>query len=173
MDDSTIREEILNYIGKAESVLDVGCGDGSLVRFLAHNLASEALGIDTATAEFHIKVEGSRARHGHDARCVKEDAHSMGSFPDNRFDAVVSVRTLHELSRPTAALVEMRRVLKNGGTLFIADFAKGHEGEKIWGEKYYTPEEIKVMLSKSGFKNIRVKEIGQEQFIFATGVSEW
>ena len=66
----------------------------------------------------------------------------------------------------------MRRVLKNGGTLFIADFAEGHEGEKIWGEKYYTPEEIKVMFSKSGFKNICVKEIGQEHFVFATGVNK-
>lgn len=147
MDDTAICKEIVDSIGKIQSVLDIGCGDGSLVRFLTESIAQEALGIDIGVDDLRIKVKAPQGRLRRDPQCFKGDVHCMDSFPSNRFDAVVSVRTIHELSHPTAALLEMHRVLKTQGTLFISDFSKGHEGEKIWGEGYYTPDEIKGMLS--------------------------
>jgi len=95
---------------------------------------------------------------------VKNDAHSMNSFSDGQFDAVVIVHALHELSNPETALSEMRRVLKPGGTLFIADFA---EGETRWNERYYTLEQVKVMLEERWFRQIVIEKVSNAPFLFA------
>ncbi len=169
MDNTEIRERIRSSIGSVRSILDVGCGDGSLVRYLAENVAQEAIGIDTATTGFHLGI-GTSGKSPRQAECVKGDAHSIGSFPENRFDAVTCVRAFHELSNPMQALLEMRRVLKVDGILFIADFAKGNEGEKIWGERYYDQREITEFLHRSGFEEISVRRARNEPFLFAMGV---
>jgi len=168
MDDATMHEEIARRLGKVESVLDVGCGDGTLVRFLAEHVAREAIGIDIAGSTFseeRISEDGS----SHLVECVEGDAHFMDSFTDNRFDAIVTVHTFHELSDPMAALREARRVLKPGGTILIADFAKRHEGERIWGETYYAPEQIDTMLKKCGFEEVSAQQVPGEHFLFALG----
>lgn len=168
MDAATIHEEIARRLGKVESVLDVGCGDGTLVRFLAEHVAREAIGVDIAGSIFS---EERVSEHGssHLAECVEGNAHSMDSFADNRFDAMVTLHTFHELSDPMAALREARRVLKPGGTVLVADFAKGHEGERIWGETYYTPKQMEAMLKKCRFKGIDVQQVPGERFLFASG----
>jgi len=158
VDSATIREEVSRALRRCHTVLDVGCGDGSLVRFLAENIAEEALGIDIAAERLDTGPHGSG--------CVKQDAHRMASLDDDSFDAVVCVRAFHEFSRPQKALHEIRRVLKSGGLLFIADFAKGHEGERIWGERYYSPEEMFTILKANGFESLSVKTAKDEAFLF-------
>ena len=161
-----IQEKIRNTLGELESILDVGCGSGALVEFLAEYVAQETLGIDIQSDGFRKKVKSPGDGTYHSAGCEKGDVHSMRSFPDERFDAVVSAHTFHELSHPEVALSEIRRVLKLGGTLFIADFTKG---ETRWNERYYTPEEIKTMLKRGGFKKIKVEKVPGVYFLFATG----
>jgi ubiquinone/menaquinone biosynthesis C-methylase UbiE len=166
METGKIRERITHTLGKVESVLDVGCGNCGLVRFLAENIAQEAVGIDVRSHGLHEEVKSSEDGTYHSAECVKGDAHSMDSFPDEGFDAVVTVHTLHELSNPKTALSEIRRVLKPGGTLLIADFA---QGETRWHERYYTPEQVEAMLRERGFKQIKVERVPDVPFLFAVG----
>jgi ubiquinone/menaquinone biosynthesis C-methylase UbiE len=135
-----IQEKLRHTLGEVESVLDVSCGSGTLVEFLAEHVAQEALGIDIQSDGFHKEVASSKDGASHSAGCVKGDAHSMHSFPDERFDAVVAAHAFHELSDPETALSEIRRVLKPGGTLLIADFAKGVDRpyiiykESLWNQ---------------------------------------
>jgi len=168
MDTTAMCEEIAHRLGRVESVLDVGCGDGALIRCLAERVAREAIGADIAGSIFSEKwiVEDGRF---HLAKCMRDDAHAMKSFADSRFDAVVTVHTLHHLSDPVAALCEAKRVLKPGGTILIADFAKGHQGEKIWGESYYAPKQIGTMLKKCGLEQVNIQQVPGEHFLFALG----
>jgi len=168
MDTARIHGEIAQRLGKVESILDVGCGNGTLVRHLADRVAREAIGIDIAGSSFSEKRISEDGR-AYLAECVQGDGRSMGSFADNRFDAVVTVRAFHELSDPIAALREARRVLKPGGTVLIADFAKGHVGERMWGESYYTPEQTEAMLKKCGFERVKAQQIPGEHFLLASG----
>lgn len=42
MEKERIQEKIMRTLGEVESVLDVGCGNCDLVRFLAENVAQRA-----------------------------------------------------------------------------------------------------------------------------------
>lgn len=48
-----------------------------------------------------------------------EDAQAL-SFPENKFDRVISTCVLHHLIYPELALLEMRRVVKPGGRISLA-----------------------------------------------------
>ena len=166
MEIEKVQGKIMDTLGSVESILDVGCGNCDLVRFLAVNVAKQAVGIDINSGGVHEQLKSSMYGNYHSADCIKSDAHSMESFSDERFDAVVIVHAFHELSNPETALCEMRRVLKPAGTLFIADFAKG---ETRWHERYYTPEQVKTMLEECGFRQIEVEEVPDVPFLLAVG----
>ncbi len=89
----------------------------------------------------------------------------MEVFPDNSFDAVISVHALHEIQNPDVALCEMRRVLKHGSLLFIADFTRG---ELRWNETYFTTRQVRTMLRNAQFRDVRVEKVRGEHFMFAS-----
>jgi len=159
-----IRSKIVDTLGQVSCVLDVGCGNCDLVRFLARELAQEAIGIDLRADLVHEHLHSEPDGAEHTARCQKADAQRMEEWNDGRFDAVVSTHALHEIADPDAALREMRRVLKQGGTLLIADFT---EGESRWNERYFTPSQVRRMLETAGFVEITVEKVPGEYFMFA------
>jgi ubiquinone/menaquinone biosynthesis C-methylase UbiE len=164
-----IRRETIKRAGvdRGHSVLDVGCGTGSL------SLAAKAVvgssgrvsGIDPA----HEMVEAatkkaSRARSDVDFRVgVVEDI----PFPDARFDVVLSSLMLHHLPEGVKrqGFAEIARVLKPGGTFLAVDLSTASPGlahrllGRFSGHKtgYTAPaklEAAKAMLAASGFKDI-------------------
>lgn len=160
-----IQERVARSLGSVASVLDVGCGDCSLVRFLARVSAVEAIGIDLSS-DFPVKVwldadDGSV----HTALCIYGDARAMG-FPNERFDSAVCVRALHEMEDPEKILFEVKRVLSPGGVLLIADFARGEPSED---ESYYTSSQVEHMLVKQKFEQIGVELSPHDTFLFASG----
>lgn len=104
--------------------LDVGCGTGALAEaILAHAGPAEVVGID-ASEGF---VAHARERLP-DARLRFEvgDAQAL-PFAAGRFDAAVSGLVLNFLPDPPAALAEMARVVRPGGTVavYVWDYAEG------------------------------------------------
>lgn len=103
-------------------VLDVGCGTGLLATRLAEIVGPDGavVGLDASPA----MVGRARRRAGGRGNCRLEVgvAQSLG-HPDATFDSVTSSLMMHHLmpeDRP-AALAEMRRVLRPGGRLLVAD----------------------------------------------------
>lgn len=94
-------------------ILDVGCGDGTLTRYLAKN-GHQVIGLDNDPNILGDDVE--------DVHFMLGDAVSL-PFENDSFDAVVCVMALHH-THSELALVEMRRVLKPGGKLIICGTAK-------------------------------------------------
>ncbi len=110
-----------------EAVLDVGCGTGTLA-ILAKRQVGErgtVAGID-ASPEM---IERARNKAGRTRLAIQfEIAHADAlPFPDAHFDVVLCTVTLHHLRRATRtdAALEMRRVLKPGGRVLLADFVFG------------------------------------------------
>lgn len=46
---------------------------------------------------------------------------ALAKIPDASFDAIVTIRNYHDLEKPAEALQQLRRILKPGGVLAIAD----------------------------------------------------
>ena len=99
-------------------VLDVGCGDGALTRFLARE-GAHATGIEVSAAAL------VRARF---AQAVADETFVEGAgerlpFPDASVDAVIYMNALHHvpIAAHADAIAEAARVLKTGGALLVLE----------------------------------------------------
>ncbi len=101
----------------ARRVLDVGCGDGALVRWLVRQGAT-ATGIETQQA----LVESARSRTIGDETFHHGRGESL-PFDDAVFDAVVFSYSLHHVPEGAmrAALAEAHRVLVDEGRVLVVE----------------------------------------------------
>ncbi|WP_291840524.1 class I SAM-dependent methyltransferase [Brevundimonas sp.] len=100
--------------GAFAEALDVGCGEGRFCRMLQHE-GVRTVGIDP-TPELI-----ARARELDDKGEYRLGRAEALEFEDDRFDLVVSYLSLIDIPDIAAAIAEMARVLKPGGTLLIAN----------------------------------------------------
>lgn len=100
------------------SLLDVGCGPGTITVEFADRLApGRVVGLDAA-AEVIDRASGEFARDN--LEFVVGDAYAL-PFGDDTFDIVHAHQTLQHVADPVAALREMRRVAKPGGIVAARD----------------------------------------------------
>jgi SAM-dependent methyltransferase len=97
------------------SLLDVGCGPGTITADLAELVAP---GRVTALERSESALE--LASHLTNAELVVGDAHAL-EFPDGSFDVVHAHQVLQHLADPVRALREMRRVTVPGGIVAARD----------------------------------------------------
>ena len=109
-------------VAEGDQVLDVGCGLGHEVRRLARRVGprGRVVGIDANPAMF---TEARRRGAGLALPVSFEvgDARQVG-FPDDGFDLCRTERVLRYLDRPEAALGEMVRLARPGGSVVAFDF---------------------------------------------------
>jgi SAM-dependent methyltransferase len=96
------------------TALDVGCGEGRFCRMLRQR-GIDAIGIDPTPA---LLAEARRRDPGGDYRSGRAE---RLEFEDGRFDLVVTYLTLIDIADFRAAIAEMARVLRPGGSLLIAN----------------------------------------------------
>jgi ubiquinone/menaquinone biosynthesis C-methylase UbiE len=106
---------------KGMSILDVGCGTGSHLE-LYQRYKCDLYGIDLSPSMLGI----ARERLGDAAQLDLGDATDM-PYEDGKFDLVISMLSLHEMSPETRSgvLNETKRVLKPDGRILLIDFHPG------------------------------------------------
>ena len=106
-----------------DRVLDVGCGTGYFARMLAEAVGPDGSVVGVDAAPEMTEYASGRARHLSNCRFQPGAAESL-AFPDAEFDLVVSSLMMHHLPEEgrLPAVREMRRVLRPGGRVLLADF---------------------------------------------------
>ncbi|MEF3303554.1 methyltransferase domain-containing protein [Paenibacillus sp. GYB003] len=112
------------------TVLDVGCGTGSITRGIAEATgpSGSVLGVDSNAK----LIEKARRAHGGTPGLAFEEGDAYELAYEERFDIVTSARLLVWLSDPLRALKRMTAAAKRGGRVVIADY--NHVKIK-WGTK--------------------------------------
>lgn len=145
-----------------ESVLDVGCGTGLLVKFLSTS-GFRAVGCD-------IEDEAIKAaKNLNNIDLVKASAINL-PFPNNSFDCITSISVVEHL-RPQEVkkfIKESKRILKPGGFIFIVtpNFAtplRLLKGKQWFGYSdpthinFYTRSSLARVLKNYGFTNLQTR----------------
>jgi ubiquinone/menaquinone biosynthesis C-methylase UbiE len=153
-------------IGRAQPVLDLGCGVGALLPHL-REAATDALVVGLDRTEAMVALAPADF-----ARVVGEAARLP--FRDACLEAVAMAFMLFHLPEPSAGLDEVGRVLRPGGTLGVLTwggentsraflewdaeleaYGAPSTGPKLaWHERVDTPAKVSRLLKRAGFTEV-------------------
>jgi SAM-dependent methyltransferase len=163
------------------AVLDVGCGTGLFAARIAAALPRATIwGVDL--------VDGMLTRGGERWRALRDQAVPVQGdserlpFPDGAFDVVTCANSFHHYPHQDRAVVEMYRVLKPGGRLFLLDGCR----DSLWGWFIYdvcvaavegevrhaSARDFRTMFHKAGFSQLtQTVYRGPAPFLLTEGVA--
>lgn len=114
MDEHWAIKRIKKIAGECETILEVGCGEGSKLAYIA-GINKKATGLDVSPKA--IKIASSQYPQ---YKFKQANAENL-PFKDGSFDLTYSAFTLEHTDRPESVINEMFRVTKNHGYLaFVA-----------------------------------------------------
>lgn len=128
------HEKELSVDGRRPRVLDVGCGSGDKLRYIAGHSGWETFGTDFSEAA----VKNANARGAGDVRL--RDGHTL-PFDDNFFDAAMSWHSLEHHYSPRSTMTEVARVLRPGGKGIFAVPSGDNLGLRVF-KSYWGPLEV-------------------------------
>lgn len=115
-----------------DRVVDVGCGSGYFARLLATKVGTTGtvVGVDAAPEMVEYAARRTRGRANCDFKTGSAESLPLA---DGSVDIVVSSLVLHHLPHEVqaAAAGEMRRVLRPGGTVLIADMEVATDSQRM------------------------------------------
>ncbi len=158
------------FLKPGDSVLDCGCGTGTLTVAAKRVVGTSGRveGIDISTDQLEIARKNSRAA-GLDIEFHEGSVDEL-PFPENSFDAIFSTLMLHHVPEDVkrGAFHEMRRILKPGGRVVIADFGPPAHW---WGWIVFSPMILALYATPSSRINMkgRLPELMTESGLSVTG----
>lgn len=133
------RKFLEKNILKDSIVLDVGCGDGRMIKFFS-KICKKVINIDNDKNAFEKCKENSKQLNN--VEIFLEDAENM-HFQDKELDVVCCIGTFCNFGETKhKILLEMKRVLKENGILIITIYNENALEERLKIYEKYTPGEF-------------------------------
>ncbi len=111
-------------ISSGQSVLDLGCGDGTTA-LPAARLGAEVLGVDIAANLVEAGNERAQSLGLDNCRFQEGDASGLDGIEDATFDLVVSIFGAMFAPKPNDVAKEMVRVTRPGGRIVMGNWIPG------------------------------------------------
>jgi ubiquinone/menaquinone biosynthesis C-methylase UbiE len=156
----------------SDRVLDACCGQGHVGRFIAHEFGASVAFCDLSSNQLSFLRDRLSEEPNNPRLTVHETDICNLPFPDRAFDIVVGHSFLHHLPDVSAALTEMRRVLKKGGTAaflhepglgaafwesfplsLIKDTSPTSGFTDLW---QFSPSDLRRLALEAGYADVRV-----------------
>ena len=153
------KQRLVQKQKSSGALLDVGCGAGDFIRFMAENGKWRVFGIEPSAQAARRAAQIS----GGEVFCGRlEDA----TFAPHSFDVITMWHVMEHLYDPRGALDVLRRTLKPGGKLIVAVPVLDSIDAGLFGAYWsgydvprhlftYSKATLTEMLTTSGFSNIR------------------
>ncbi len=113
-----LRETTLRYLPQDARILELGAGTGRNFVYYPNN----KLSIATEPNHEMLKIASEKPRPG-TAQLVQSCAEQL-PFADGSFDAAFATLVFCSLARPGEAFVELRRVVKPGGSVILLEHVR-------------------------------------------------
>ncbi|MEL7656742.1 MAG: methyltransferase domain-containing protein [Bacillota bacterium] len=152
-----------------EQLLDIGCGNGTLIRMLADKYKIKGFGTDISEKMIENARQKNPGMTFEVAECEKTP------FEDQTFDIITVCAAYHHFPDVAAFAKEARRLLRDNGKLYIADVYYPTlirilcnpilPLSKAGDVKFYSPEEIAATFGAQGFQKTHLTRTGHIQII--------
>jgi ubiquinone/menaquinone biosynthesis C-methylase UbiE len=164
----------LAHLEPGESLLDVGCGTGTLAIAAKRQVGTTGTvyGVD-ASPEMIARAEKKAKAAGVEV-VFKEAFAQKLPFPDTHFDVLLTTVMLHHLPRPARQelAVEIRRVLKPGGRVLAIDFGGADRKKKKFLDHFHHRhghvdlKDVIAMLNGAGLHIVESGAVGMRDLNF-------
>jgi ubiquinone/menaquinone biosynthesis C-methylase UbiE len=124
-----VARRIAAHLNPGSQVLEIAPGPGYLAIELARVIDGRVTGLDISRSFVRMARENAR-KAGLRIDFEHGDAADL-PFPDNQFDFIACRAAFKNFARPLAALNEMHRVLKDGGTALVIDLRKDFSRQAV------------------------------------------
>ena len=153
-------------------VLDVGTGTGVFVPFLISKVGSNGQIVALDVAEKMLKKAVSKSFNG-DISYLNADVNNI-PLSDETFDSVVCYSSFPHFQDKPRALLEIIRVTRSGGSLFICHTSSRANINGIHcdipdvaNDLIPDGDEMRRMLSEAGFVSINIEDFSESYFCSA------
>src|SRR3989344_7781819 len=166
------NELILKWAEKGGKILEIGSNLGYFTSRLANETGSKIVGIDTNTSKWVHAI--ARARNSYSGTLIVQGQNFTTEvdkntgllsrtglpFQDASFDQTIMSHVIEHFENPTELIDEIKRVLKDNGTLIVAVPREEFLGQNTKDHKvlYESLEQLQSQLEGYGFELIDEKD---------------
>lgn len=148
---------------EGQGFLDVGCGTGWAVRKAAKQLKfGKSCGIDISSKMIENALAQTPNAENQNIEFQVANSEAI-PYPHESFSSIICTFSIHHYQNPVRALSEMKRVLKQDGSIVILDSARDvsfaiwlqDRGRRYFEEshvKYYTTKEMEALVTEAQLK---------------------
>ena len=164
-----VHQAVLSLVaeeGEPESILDVGCGTGRLLRVARTRWPKvQLIGVDAA--EGMVEVARQLAP---DVTFHVGQAEAL-PLPDASVEVALSTTSFHHWSDHAAGVREVARVLLHGGRFFLADISTSSWLLKlIHRSRFLSPAHVRILFTEAGLQVLTQQTVVSHFVLVTVGV---
>lgn len=164
--DESIKNRLIQpgMLEKSMTVVDLGSGDGYISRSVA-GFVGKVYAVDISAGMLRALDKKARNSGIENIQTVESDGQDV-PLQDSCADVVFASMYLHHIEDPEIAIKEMHRLLKPGGTVFLADYYE--HGNKELKEKMHDVwpgfklSDVRKWFVKNGFGIVKIEGLADQ-----------